>query len=253
MSISPHSFYLYFIVILFLASYSVNASDTVEIGPPSATIQREPEANVSIGRGITAPIGKAASTTSSTGSIAVEVPRVIGSLGLPIVAPWEIAQREMEGEDVIDLLTASGWNQVAVVIQIQPDLLYDVWRQSITPGRVEFLVIPIGGGTPVGFRSPNTIVHGNAASTGGNQTSIALGRGANSARGIPTNGGELVEIGLMETTAEAIREELMRQIEAALKTMCEMPARPKTVRAKASTLILEVEGTWDTAEACTDE
>jgi hypothetical protein len=52
--------------------------------------------------------------------------------------------------------------------------------------------------------------------------------------------------GLFDVDAEEIKRQVMEGLKVATETICSMPVRPSTIRAKASALgVIEVEGTWE--------
>lgn len=125
-------------------------------------------------------------------------------------------------DELIDLLSAVGWQGSKLEPAI-PEGMYDVFTRSSAPGMVSYLAVPKAGMDMGGALQFSPMADGY------NVTPAAI----------------------WNRSADDIRDEIMRGMEAAIDSLCEMRAKPKTIRVKASAFgIVEVEATWDASEVC---
>lgn len=134
------------------------------------------------------------------------------------------------------LLTAYGFSDLEIARALNDELNYQVFTKSNLAGLPSYLAVPRDGSAPTQFDPPVP-----ATWTGINPTHYGqpLGTG-------PTNAN------LFQSTATWARTTLIQQLEETLKMLCQMPARPTTIRAKASVPGLEVEGEWMAEDVCKD-
>lgn len=137
------------------------------------------------------------------------------------VQEWNVLDKEVQRDDVLNTLSKAGWPTEKVEMQLKDDDLYELFSRSASPGVVSYLAVPKNGmGAPVEF-APKT----------GSST--------------------YHQAGMFGPSAEEIREEIISGMQAAVDALCSMKARPSTIRAQASAFgVVEVEATWTTAEVC---
>lgn len=134
---------------------------------------------------------------------------------------------KLEGErtmsEVIEMLSSQGWSSSAVTESLPATDKFKLYSRTPAPGIKTFLAVPSDGAPPIEY-SPYR----------------------------PGPGRDFYQAGLFDgPSAEEIREEIISGMQAAIDALCEMRARPQTIRAQASAFgVVEVEATWNAAEVC---
>lgn len=146
-----------------------------------------------------------------------------------IAEDFEAQDWNLEGEltmsEVIEILSSQGWASSVVTESLSSSDKFSLYSRTPRPGIKAFLAIPSDGAPPIEY-SPY--------------------------RPGPGPGRDIYEAGLFDgPSAEEIREEIISGMQAAIDALCEMRARPQTIRAQASAFgVVEVEATWQAAEVC---
>lgn len=134
---------------------------------------------------------------------------------------WKEVMSSAEPGQVIETLEAAGWNNPEVASKFT-GLKYDLYSSASAPGQVSYIAVPDGA-----MGSPLLFLEGMEKY------------------------GNVVPAGLFGRTSEEIQQEIMNGMQAAIDGLCQMRARPDTIRAQASAFgIVEVEATWTSAEVC---
>ncbi|MCA0961975.1 hypothetical protein [Salipiger bermudensis] len=150
----------------------------------------------------------------------------IDMTAVPSIQEWQPVKDTTTREDVIEALGSAGWQSGDIEMQLPNVESYEFYARPLAPGTTSYLAIPnADGGQPIEFAP--SLAAGSIRQVGWPGSWI----------GGPSQ--------------EEIRQEIVNGMEAAIAALCEMQARPNTIRAQASAFgIVEIEATWSSAEVC---
>jgi hypothetical protein len=162
----------------------------------------------------------------SNGVIAQGVPEVAGvgeMTGLSSDrSQWVPIQENASYQEIASILAESGW-QLPEDAELEAYAGATAFERIAAPGVKELLLVPQEGAA----------------------TEFS-----------PLNNEHAVDLAFWGSRLDSdeIKNEILEGMQAAIDAICEMPARPREIRASASALgIVEVEAFWDASEVCVDQ
>lgn len=171
------------------------------------------------------PLLRAAILISMTvGSVSAQDLDPLAGYGISI-QEWQAVDPAASKEVIIDRLDAAGWSAEVVSDELSIAETFKLYSRFAAPGVVSYLVVPQNStGAPIEF-SPQVDKF--------DQTDVQDA------------------FWMSRPTSEQIRQEIIDGMQAAIDALCQMRAKPNSIRAQASAFgVVEVEATWSAAEVC---
>lgn len=138
---------------------------------------------------------------------------------------WKSLSSKVAPEEVVNILWNFGWPKELVDEKLRGSKTYDLYKRTVGPGMESYLAIPSDKiGNPIEFNAQDAQFYNAALSD---------------------------SLGSLLPSADEIRREILKSLEAAITALCDLGAKPSQIRASANAFgIVEVEATWDANEIC---